>query len=483
MSLRVGLAVMLGGLLSSAPAVITFEAVLPLGNSANHVDQTPDGGYILNFNSEDSTQAGSALLRTDSLGNVLWWRAYRGPDGSVTLTDGSCLTRDGQYVLASSQYGYETATRVDSVGDTIWTYVYHTGSLNDFVYSVTATADSGCVMTGRLSEGSEYGMALLKLSRNGEREWLKVFCPPGMSTQGLTAWETDDRGFIVNGVIEEDTGGIRDDYLVRTDSAGETLWTVRYRPEIPGYPGGWFGSVCVTADGGFAICGTAATLDRHRPYVARFDSAGVNLWTRVLFDSSPFPDHLLLCVQATPDRGFVVVGAQLARDSTSGIILVRLDSLGDTLWTRLFGGLAPLVPDWGLWVVNTRDGGFAVGGEADGHSVYLIKTDSMGLVYSAVNEGAPARPMQSGLTAQPNPFRAGVAIRCALAGREPATLRIYDQTGRPVREFPALDVKLGTYSVTWDGRDARGRLLASGIYFVRLKAGDHSATEKLVLQR
>jgi hypothetical protein len=46
-----------------------------------------------------------------------------------------------------------------------------------------------------------------------------------------------------------------------------------------------------------------------------------------------------------------------------------------------------------------------------------------------------------------------------------------------------LDVKRGAYSVTWDGRDARGRLLGSGVYFVRLKTGDHSATEKLVLQR
>jgi flagellar hook assembly protein FlgD len=62
-------------------------------------------------------------------------------------------------------------------------------------------------------------------------------------------------------------------------------------------------------------------------------------------------------------------------------------------------------------------------------------------------------------------------------------LRIYDQAGRVVREFPGLDVKRGMYSVTWDGRDAKGSTLASGIYFVRLKSGDYAATEKLVLQR
>jgi len=84
---------------------------------------------------------------------------------------------------------------------------------------------------------------------------------------------------------------------------------------------------------------------------------------------------------------------------------------------------------------------------------------------------------------QPNPYRSRVAIRYSLAAAEPAVLRIYDQTGRVVREFPTLGVKRGVYSVTWDGCDARGRLLASGIYFCRLKAGDYTGTEKLVLQR
>ena len=38
-------------------------------------------------------------------------------------------------------------------------------------------------------------------------------------------------------------------------------------------------------------------------------------------------------------------------------------------------------------------------------------------------------------------------------------------------------------TASWDGRDETGRLVASGIYFVRLTAGDCRATEKIVLQR
>jgi flagellar hook assembly protein FlgD len=39
----------------------------------------------------------------------------------------------------------------------------------------------------------------------------------------------------------------------------------------------------------------------------------------------------------------------------------------------------------------------------------------------------------------------------------------------------------GTHSVTWSGRDDRGRDVASGIYFVRLNANDFSASRKMVL--
>jgi hypothetical protein len=40
-----------------------------------------------------------------------------------------------------------------------------------------------------------------------------------------------------------------------------------------------------------------------------------------------------------------------------------------------------------------------------------------------------------------------------------------------------------TSFVTWDGRDAHGRGLANGVYFLQLSAGDYRQTEKLVLQR
>jgi hypothetical protein len=368
------------------------------------------------------------------------------------------------------------AVKTDSVGDTLWTYV---GSGWSRFFSAVATPDSGCVLAGRLSDGGKQGMGLLKLSRNGQREWLRIFSPAGMYTSyGYVTRATDGRGFFVNGTIDEDTSGaINDNYIVRTDSIGETLWTVRYRPEIPDYYGFWLGGGGVTADGGYAICGVAMTPLRHPCFVARLDSTGAHLWTRVLNDTtSPWPDHLLGRIQATPDGGFVVVGSQYVA-CTPGAILVRLDSLGDTLWTRLFDGLTG-TEDYGEWVVNTRDGGFAVSGIADYHPAYLIKTDSMGLVYSAVSEGAPALLIDDMLTAEPSPFRRVVNIRCGeTALHDPPQLSVYDAAGRMVRKLPSA------WSTTWDGRGGNGQLLPAGTYFIEARVGAQRRVARVLLAR
>jgi flagellar hook assembly protein FlgD len=58
---------------------------------------------------------------------------------------------------------------------------------------------------------------------------------------------------------------------------------------------------------------------------------------------------------------------------------------------------------------------------------------------------------------------------------------VFDVAGRRVATLYSGHHDRGTHSVSWDGRDERGRNVASGIYFVRLNARDYSASRKMVL--
>jgi len=80
----------------------------------------------------------------------------------------------------------------------------------------------------------------------------------------------------------------------------------------------------------------------------------------------------------------------------------------------------------------------------------------------------------------PNPFNPETRIRFDLTKPGKVELAIYDLTGRQVRLLLSESRAAGTYSVTWDGRDNRGKLVPSGIYFYRLKVGDAVQTRRMV---
>jgi glucose/arabinose dehydrogenase len=83
----------------------------------------------------------------------------------------------------------------------------------------------------------------------------------------------------------------------------------------------------------------------------------------------------------------------------------------------------------------------------------------------------------------PNPFGAKTSIAYTLKKRSPFSIGIYDAAGHLVRVLLDADRPAGTYSETWDGRNARGEAMASGVYFYRLEAGEFSRTRKMILLR
>jgi 3',5'-cyclic AMP phosphodiesterase CpdA len=111
---------------------------------------------------------------------------------------------------------------------------------------------------------------------------------------------------------------------------------------------------------------------------------------------------------------------------------------------------------------------------------------------TAVAEGpAPAqRVTLSG--AHPNPFNPFTTIHYELfpeasspgaTGTVDVVLRVFDASGRLVRELVRLPQGFGSYYATWDGRDQDGGNCSSGIYVAVLEAAGETRSTKLVLLR
>jgi hypothetical protein len=102
-----------------------------------------------------------------------------------------------------------------------------------------------------------------------------------------------------------------------------------------------------------------------------------------------------------------------------------------------------------------------------------------------LREGSPpAAPVRFRLDQNsPNPFNPSTTIAFSLPEVQRVRLTIYALDGRRVAGL--LDERRGPgwHSLTWNGRDDRGRAVASGTYFYRLEAGPHGETRKMILTK
>ncbi len=102
------------------------------------------------------------------------------------------------------------------------------------------------------------------------------------------------------------------------------------------------------------------------------------LWTKTFGGSD---DDYARCVQQTSDRGYIIAGSTHSFGAgLSNVYLIKTDTDGDTLWTRIFGGN---YCDFGSSVQQTTDGGYIIVGDtfsfgAGDMDVYLVKTNADG---------------------------------------------------------------------------------------------------------
>ncbi|MFH1010392.1 MAG: hypothetical protein V1784_04055 [bacterium] len=191
------------------------------------------------------------------------------------------------------------------------------------------------------------------------------------------AWSvqrTADGGYVVAGETNSFGAGYRDFYVVKTNGQGDPLWTRTY--------GGIFYdraySVQQTIDGGYVLAGRTSSFGAgmYDFYVVKTSPLGDTLWTRTFGGSN---DDYGYCIRQTTDAGYIVAGLTWSFGAGyADFYLVKTNSQGDTLWTRTYGGSGI---DEASSVQQTTDGGYIVAGYtwsfgAGNYDFYLVKTNS-----------------------------------------------------------------------------------------------------------
>ena len=87
------------------------------------------------------------------------------------------------------------------------------------------------------------------------------------------------------------------------------------------------------------------------------------------------------------------------------------------------------------------------------------------------------------LKAYPNPFNSSITIEFTIPYAGLARVIIYNIAGQKVSEISSEHLIAGMHRRLWDGKDDSGRDVSAGFYIARLRAGEKTATGKLMLVR
>ena len=393
--------------------------------SGSWVEQTQDKGYIIG-GSEDSGFVDDRvyLLKTDSLGNIIWDKTYENSDLDVCY----CVkqTLDGGYILACrttpSVADMTWFIKTDSVGNLIWQKVYGDGINRTTILEVNIT-QNGFIAVGLIGNGQSGDAYLMRLNSNGDTLWTKRKGGNKLDAT-ISIDKVNSEGFILGGISKSfNTNNKTEAYVIKIDTNGQTLWqrtysnigveecySIRYKPNF-----------------GYAFCGFSDSLGNFNQYKAKLRIIDLN--GNQLFENSFAPgidDHSFNSLELTADGGFIL------------------------------GGYANLVPG------ATKP--------------FAVKTDSLGRVNPiGINDPVELNPYKYFLYSNfPNPFNSNTIIKYELRENAYVELSIYDILGKQICIIDKGNKVSGLYSIRLEV--ARFNM-ASGIYLLNLKIKDKNKNQ------
>lgn len=188
-----------------------------------------------------------------------------------------------------------------------------------------------------------------------------------------------DKGFVLVGYTDSYGAGGNDFMVIKTDSLGNTLWSKTFggNKDDEAY------SVKQTTDGGYIVAGYSKSFGaiNYNAYLVKLNALGDTMWTK---SYGGIKTDFANVVQQTNDAGYILAGytTTFVSGSDSGnIYLIKTDALGNVKWTTSIGGTVAISD--GYSIQQTTDKGYAITGytnsfgEPNGDA-YLIKTDSLG---------------------------------------------------------------------------------------------------------
>ena len=189
-----------------------YDSPLSYSEYATHVEQTPDGGFILCGRESDNTGRGF-LLKTDQNNDLQWRKIYFNNSSELVFT---CvrLTSDGNYIVSGYthwSYHYDGyIAKIDQDGNMLWSREYDWKGKDELFTSIIETGTDEYVICGYTKK--PYKAICLKVNSYGNVLWKKVL---DNAVNAVAVAKTDNRTLLITGKTDRFGAGSNDVYLAK----------------------------------------------------------------------------------------------------------------------------------------------------------------------------------------------------------------------------------------------------------------------------
>jgi hypothetical protein len=253
------------------------------------------------------------------------------------------------------------------------------GSTIDKAVDIVQTPDNGYFAVGTHTMGS---LLMLKSDPIGNVLWWQGPVS-GPSKEGSAVQNTPNGKFIITGHGYNYLSGSHDILIMKTEYNGDVIWSKHYGTNNTDY--GY--SVQPTSDNGYIVIGSNDIYNSGNTksdiYLIKTNSVGDSLWTKTFGGTQSDYGY---SIKETSDNGYILAGYTESTGSAfRNMYLIKTDLNGDTLWTKTLGSANN--NSKGFSVCESLDSGIVVTGgitEFNGTNTfaytYTVKLDANGTI-------------------------------------------------------------------------------------------------------
>ena len=309
-----------------------------------------------------------------------WEKTYGGSERDVALS--IVQTDDGGYAVCgftrSKGNGNSDAwiIKLNEAGEIIWDRLFGR-SLNDVANTIIQTKDGGYAVSGYtvfISMG-EADLYILKLDEEGNKVWDKIFYGNNWDC-AYNLIQTTNEEYLISGYTWSKGSGKSDAWLMKLNNAGNMIWNKTFG----GSENDEAHSSIQTGEGDFVIAGKTQSKGEGKwdVWIIKLDEQGNIKWDKTFGGSD---DDCAYAIIETNDDGYLFSGYTKSKGAgKEDVWVVKLDSEGNMLWDKTFGGLHE---DIAKSMVQVENGNYVIAGEtqsigAGKWDAWIIKIDELG---------------------------------------------------------------------------------------------------------